>query len=125
MGIGAYGTTRPNMRGTPKGFKKIKGKRLGMCPYTWGYIYSEGLESSLPIDREHGVHATIWLDNNWVMLYSTVHGPCHNWNDYREAMRKRPPISMTNSWVVRQVFGDETRKMLPISKKLLMITIII
>ena len=112
MGIGACGTTRSNMRGTPREFKNLVDKKLGMHPYTWGYIYSEGLESSLPIDKEHGVHGTIWLDNNWVMLYSTVHGPCHDWDGYTEALRKHPLISMTNSRVVRKVFGDEARKML-------------
>ena len=59
MGIGACGTTRSNMRGTPREFKNLVDKKLGMHPYIWGYIYSEDLESSLPIDKEHGVHRTI------------------------------------------------------------------
>jgi len=116
MRIGACGITRSNMWGISREFKNLINKKLGMYLYTWGYIYSESLKSSLPIDKEHSIYRTIWLDNNWVMLYSIIYELCHDWDGYTEVLQKYPPISITNSQVVRKVFEDKVRKMLLISQ---------
>ena len=50
------------------------------------------------------------------MLYSIIYGLCHDWDGYTEVLQKYPPISITNSQVVRKVFEDKVRKMLLISQ---------
>ena len=51
MGIGACGTTRSNMRGTPREFKNLVRQKLGMYPYTWGYIYSRAWRAHFQLIR--------------------------------------------------------------------------
>ena len=114
MGIDACGTTRHTRRDVPAEFKRLKMLKLGEEGKGWGYIWSKGCRSRKPIDQNHGVHATAWLDNNWVFMLSTVHAPAYDGDSYIERSRRRPKYSSTNGRMVRWIFGDNARMDLPI-----------
>ena len=62
------------------------------------------------------MHAFAWQDNNWVTGLSTVHRPCFESKDYIVTNRRRLRNTSKNAALVRPVFGDHVRMMLPIPK---------
>jgi hypothetical protein len=95
--IGACGTTRTNSTKFPK-ILKIK-KKLD-----WDIL------SGVVVDD---VLALLWIDNGPVTMLTTIHEinePQHR----IQRLRRRPRITSANATKVRNIFGDEVRKELPI-----------
>jgi hypothetical protein len=91
--IGSFGATWPCAKGFLKEFRKL---RLTKAPPTW---------NTLSAKEVTGVLALLWMDNNSVMMFTTIHEVvgAHN-HVYR--LRSRPRKSSTNASIVRPLFGD-------------------
>ena len=99
IGIGAAGTTRVEAQGFPSQLKIEKSeakKRL-----VWGYLSGYIVQNTCCL---------VWQDNNTVFFMTTYH-------DIHEKVvrnRRRPKKTSTNAALVRQIFGDNAQKKLPI-----------
>jgi hypothetical protein len=94
--IGAAGTTRTNKSKWPSSLMVAKNHQL---PYLF--------KSGVVVDD---VLCCIWIDNNVVHFLSTV----HDFEGQRIKERKRPRKTSTNASIVRDYFGDEVVKDIPI-----------
>jgi hypothetical protein len=101
--FGATGTTRPHKE-LPSGFKELKDRFSTKLP--WNTLLAKVVNNTLCL---------AWQDNNIVLALSNIH-TVHNTNDFRERVRKRPAKTSTNGRIVRQVFGNEPTKLLPIPR---------
>jgi hypothetical protein len=96
--IGACGTVRTSSSKFPKELK-VEKKQLD-----WDIL------SGVVVDN---VLSIFWMDNGPVTMLSTIHeitGP----ESRKVTKRKRPRYTSTNANKVREVFGDEVEKFLPI-----------
>jgi hypothetical protein len=56
-----------------------------------------------------------WQYNNIVLALSNIH-TVHNTDDFRDKVRKRPAKTSTNGRIARQIFGEESTKLLQIPR---------
>ena len=99
IGIGAAGTTRVDSQGFPleQKIEKSEAKKK----LVWGHLSGHIVQNTCCL---------VWQDNNTVFFMTTYH-------DIREKVvrnRRRPKKTSTNAALVRQVFGDNPQKALPI-----------
>ena len=99
-GIGCVGTTRANSAGFPKQLK-VRGREHKHLE--WDTI------GSVVVDK---VNCVAWVDNNAVLMLTTIH---QVGNDHTvKRLRRRPRETSTNGRKVREVFGENATKVLPI-----------
>lgn len=95
--FGACGTVRKNSANFPKIFKVDK-------KLDWDTL------SGIIVDD---VLAVLWMDNGPVTMLSTIH-QIHGIENRIERNRRRPRETSTNATKVRSVFGNASKKTLPI-----------
>jgi hypothetical protein len=97
---GACGTVRTNSSKFPNSLK-IK-KKLD-----WDTL------SGVVVDQ---VLSVLWIDNGPVTMLSTIHEIDNGLQNRIIRERRRPRINTTNSSTIKRVFGDNSKKELPIPK---------
>ena len=100
LGIGAAGTTRVNCAGFPSTLKIKKEEARKVLP--WGHVSGEVVGN---------VCCLVWQDNSSVLFISSY----HDIKKKVERLRRWPKKTSTNATVVRDIFQDQSRKVLPIS----------
>jgi hypothetical protein len=98
LGIGACWTPRPNSKLFPPSFTKKK-TSLRHRP-VWNILEGEVIDEVLSL---------IWMDNNYVLLLTTIH-QVKGVEDYVCRVRRRQGASSTNARLVRLIFGDNPTK---------------
>jgi len=98
-GIGAAGTTRVDSQGFPACLKIEKAEAKKLLP--WGYLSGAVVENTCCL---------VWQDNNSVLFMTTY----HDITSTVDRIRRRPKKTSSNAVMVRRIFGDESRKKLPI-----------
>jgi len=101
LGIGAAGTTRVDSAGFPKSLKIETQEAKKVLP--WGHISGEVVGN---------VCCLVWQDNSSVLFMTSYH-------DIRkkvERLRRRPNLTSTNASIVRTIFKEASRKLLPIQE---------
>lgn len=101
-GHGAVETVRSNYKGFPRDLA-LRGKPITL--YNWNEIGSIQCENK-------NVFAVAWIDNAPVQMMTTVHRVSAE--NTIERRRKRPRMTLTNDARVREVFGNDATKLLPI-----------
>src|SRR6266498_4179168 len=94
--IGACGTTRVNSTKFPKSLK-IKEK------LDWDTLLGKVVDNVL---------ALLWIDNGPVTMLTTIHEICLQHRIQR--LRRRSRINNINATRIQNVFGNESKKILPI-----------
>lgn len=100
LGIGACGTTRQGSKKFPSAFSKMKASRDPRP--VWNTLAGEVIDEVL---------ALIWMDNNYVLLLTTIH-KVKGAESYIWRSRRRPGVTSTNAKVVRPIFGGQHTRML-------------
>jgi hypothetical protein len=101
LGVGAMGTTRKNARGIPWQLLDRKEEK-----HQWG--------STFPM-IVGDVLVALWQDNAKLIFMITAHS-LHNPEDLVVVNRKKPALNANNKAIIEPVFGNNTRKELPIPK---------
>ena len=99
LGIGAAGTTRVDAAGFPQSLKIDKAEARKVL--AWGFVTGAVVQNTCCL---------VWQDNSSVLFMTTY----HDIRETVERMRRRPKKSSTNGTIVRSLFGEEARKLLPI-----------
>lgn len=99
LGIGAAGTTRVDCAGFPASLKIEKAEAKKILP--WGHVSGEVVGNTCCL---------VWQDNSSVLFMTTY----HDITKTVERLWRRPKRTSTNATMVRGIFGDQSRKMLPI-----------
>ncbi|PWW78073.1 hypothetical protein C7212DRAFT_184219, partial [Tuber magnatum] len=99
IGIGAAGTTRVDAQGFPPSLIIETGEAKKVLP--WGYLSGAVVENTCCL---------VWQDNNSVLFMTTY---CEI-DSTTERIHRRPKKTSTNAAMVCRIFGDESRKALPI-----------
>ena len=99
IGIGAAGTTRVDTRGFPSCLKIEKSEARKALP--WGHLSGAVVANTCCL---------VWQDNNSVLFMTSYHDITATVN----RLRRRPKKTSTNGATIRQIFGDDSRKLLPI-----------
>lgn len=99
LGIGAAGTTRVDAAGFPQSLKIDKVEARKVLP--WGFVAGAVVQNTCCL---------IWKDNSSVLFMTNY----HNIRETVERMHRRPKKSSTNGTIVRGLFGNVARKLLPI-----------
>ena len=99
--FGAIGTTRPHST-FPQELVEVK-KRFAK-KLEWNTLLARVVKNTL---------CMAWQDNNIVLALSNVH-TVHTAKDWVTRVRKRPSKTSTNAQIVRDVFGNNALKELPI-----------
>lgn len=99
LGIGAAGTTRINASGFPDCLKIERDKAKSILQ--WGHL------SGSVVD---GICCLVWQDNNSVFFMTSF----HDIHKTVVRLRRRPKLSSTNGQMVREVFGNQVCKAIPI-----------
>ena len=105
--IGACGTVRTNSKGFPA---VLRVEKSAARYYQWDTL------SAVVVGEEPAqVLASVWIDNGPVTMLTTVHRL--DGADARiERDRRRPRDTSTNAARVREVFGNQSRRKIPIPK---------
>jgi len=99
LGIGAAGTTRVDSAGFPNSLKIEKEEARKVLP--WGHVSGEVVGN---------LCCLVWQDNSSVLFMTSYHDITLT----LERLRRRPKKTSTNAITVRGIFGDQSRKTLPI-----------
>ena len=99
LGIGAAGTTRVDCAGFPPSLKIEKAEAQKVLP--WGHVSEEVVGNTCCL---------VWQDNSSVLFMTTY----HDITKTIDRLHRRPKKSSTNATMVRGIFGDLSRKVLPI-----------
>ena len=101
LGIGAAGTTWVDCTGFPVSLMIEKAEAKKVLP--WGHVSGAVVDNTCCL---------VWQDNSSVLFMTTY----HDITKTVEQLRRRPKKTSTNATIVRGIFGDQSRKMLPISE---------
>jgi len=99
LGVGAAGTTRVDCAGFPTTLKIEKEEAKKVLP--WGHVSGEVVGN---------ICCLVWQDNSSVLFMTSY----HDITKKVERLRRRPKKTSTNAAVVRNIFNNESRKILPI-----------
>jgi len=99
LGVGAAGTTRVDCAGFPTSLKIEKEEVRKVLP--WGHVSGEVVGN---------ICCLVWQDNSSVLFMTSY----HDITKRVERLRRRPKKTSTNASIVRNIFNDQSRKILPI-----------